>query len=399
MWKESSVMSQRIQMMTEYESGEYAISELAEAYGVSRKTVYKWIERFEELGLEGLQDKSRAPHHHPNGTEMDIQRRIIELKARWPLWGAPKLRQKLLAQVGLEQCPAESTVSEILRRHGLSNPRRRHRARAVPSQQPLAHCQQANQVWCADFKGSFRTGNGQTCQPLTLSDGHTRYLLCCHGLGQATGFLCVKPLYIQTFRERGMPEAMRTDNGPPFAGVGLGGLSPLGVWLVRLGIGLERIEPGSPQQNGRHERMHRTLKEATAQPPANSLWAQQKRFDRFRQEYNEDRPHEALGQQTPASLYVPSSREYPERLPPPQGYPEHWEKRSVRHNGEIRWQGGYIYLSQALAGQEVGLEAIGESQWAVHFETLHLATFDERKKRLTKCTRLVSGQETKVRAE
>lgn len=392
-------MSQRIKMMTEYKSGEYAISELADAYGVSRKTVYKWVERFEELGWEGLKDRSRAPRHHPNATEMDMQRRLIELKARWPLWGAPKLRHKLLAQVGPEHCPAESTVSEILRRHGLSNRRRRPRARAVPSQQPLAHCQQANQVWCADFKGWFRTGNGQTCQPLTVSDGHTRYLLCCQGLGQETGYLSVKPLLIQTFREYGLPRTIRTDNGPPFAGLGLGGLSPLAVWWVRLGIGLERIEPGSPQQNGRHERMHRTLKEATAQPPASSLWAQQKRFDRFRQEYNQDRPHEALGQETPASLYEPSIREYPERLPAPRGYPEQWQKRSVRHNGEIRWQGGHIYLSQALAGQEVGLEAVGEGQWAVHFETLRLATFDERKKRLIKCTRLVNGQEIEVREE
>jgi transposase InsO family protein len=388
MWKESSVMNQRIQMISEYESGDYEISELAQMYDVSRKTVYKWVERFEHGGWDGLKDRSRAPRHHPNATEVEIQRLVIGLKGRWPLWGAPKLRQKLLDQVGPERCPAESTISQILRRHGLSRRLRPRRGRAVPSQRPLAHCQQANEVWSADFKGWFRTGNGQKCQPLTISDGHTRYLLCCQSLAQATGHVSVKPLFVETFREYGLPKAMRTDNGPPFAGLGLGGLSPLAVWWVRLGIELERIEPGSPQQNGRHERMHRTLKEATAQPPAGSLAAQQERFDCFRREYNQERPHEALGQQTPASVYEASRREYPERLPQPRGYPESWDKRSVRHNGEIRWQGEQIYLSQALAGQEVGLESVGEGQWDVHFETLRLGLLDERKKRIIPCTHL-----------
>ena len=381
-------MSERIKMISEYESGEHTISELAEYYEVSRKTVYKWVERFQALGWEGLKDQSRAPRHHPNAIGAEIQRQLLELKASKPLWGAPKLRHKLLGRLGPEDCPAESTISEILRRHGLSA-RRKRRARAVPSEQPLVHCRQANQVWSADFKGHFCTGNGQRCTPLTISDGHSRYLLCCQGLGQATGHVSVKPLFIQTFREHGLPKAMRTDNGPPFAGLGLAGLSPLAVWWVRLGIGLERIEPGAPQQNGRHERMHRTLKEATAQPPARSLVAQQQRFDSFRQEYNEQRPHEALGQATPASVYEPSARQYPERLPEPRGYPEDWEKRNVRQNGEFRWQGEYIYLSQSLAGQEIGLELVGEGRWAVHFETLRLGVLDERKKRLVeKCTHL-----------
>jgi len=231
-------MSQRIKMITQYESGEYDISELAELYAVSRKTVYKWLERFEAKGLEGLKDQSRAPHHHPNATGQDIQRQLIALKARRPLWGAPKLRHKLLMEFGPERCPAESTVSEILRRHGLSGRRRRRLGRAVPSQQPLAHCKEANQVWCADFKGWFRTGNGKKCLPLTISDAHSRYLLCCRGLSQATGHVSVKPLFIETFREYGLPTSIRTDNGSPFAGLGLGGLSPLAVWWVRLGIGL-----------------------------------------------------------------------------------------------------------------------------------------------------------------
>lgn len=382
-------MSERIKMITQYDSEDYGISELAEMYGVSRKTVYKWVERYESVGWDGLKDQSRAPRNHPNATSPDIERRLIALKARWPLWGAPKLRHKLLAEIEPEQCPAESTVSEILRRHGLSARRRRSRGRAVPSQQPLAHCHQANEVWCADFKGWFRTGNGKKCLPLTISDAHTRYLLCCRGLSQATGHVSVKPLFIETFRQYGLPAAMRTDNGPPFAGLGLGGLSPLAVWWVRLGINLERIKPGAPQQNGRHERMHRTLKEATAQPPARHLVAQQECFDHFRQEYNEERPHESLGQQTPASAYAPSAREYPERLLEQRGYPEDWQKRRVRHNGEIKWAGGRLYLSEALVGQEIGLEPISEAGWAVHFETLLLGTIDDRKGRIIKrCTHL-----------
>jgi putative transposase len=396
MWKENSVMSERIKMINEYESGEYGISELAQQYGVSRKTVYKWIERFQVQGWEGLKDQSRAAHHHPHAIGADIQRQLLELKARKPLWGAPKLRHKLWGLLGPEHCPAESTISEILRRHGLSA-RRRPKPRAVPSQQPLAHCQQANQVWCADFKGWFRTGNGQKCTPLTISDAHSRYLLCCQGLGEATGHVSVKPLFIQTFREYGLPSALRTDNGTPFAGVGLGGLSSLAVWWVRLGIGLERIEPGAPQQNGRHERMHRTLKEATAQPPARNFKEQQQRFDRFQHEYNEERPHEGLGQETPASVYTPSARAYPQRLPEPRGYPEDWQKRKVRLGGQIKWQGRNIHVSQALEGQEIGLEAIGEGQWAVHFETLRLGIFDERKGRIQRCTRLsVSGPEESI---
>jgi len=382
-------MNERVKLITEFLSGDYGIRELADEYEVSRKTVYKWIERYERQGWEGLKDQSRAPHHHPNAVAADIEAQLLALKAAKPLWGAPKLRQKLLVRLGPEACPAESTVSEMLRRHGLSARKGRAR-RAVPTEQPLAHCQQANQVWCADFKGWFRTGDGKKCTPLTISDAHSRYLLCCQGLGEATGFVTVQPLFIRTFRENGMPLALRTDNGPPFASTSLGGLSGLSVWWVRLGIGLERIEPGCPQQNGRHERMHRTLKEATANPPARGLGAQQKAFDGFRQEYNEERPHEGLGQQTPCSVYGPSAREYPERLPEQRGYPDDWEKRRVRKGGQMKWKGRDIPLSEALWGQEIGLEPVGDGQWAVHFETLRLGLFDERKDRIERCWRLPS---------
>ena len=386
-WKETGVMSERIKMIGAYLGGEHGISELAAEHAVSRKTVYKWIRRHAAGGWLALEDQSRAAHHHPNAVAAEMERLLLELKARRPLWGAPKLRRKLLEAVGVGTCPAESTVSEILRRHGLSRVVKRRR-RAVPSEMPFADCQAANAVWCADFKGWFRTGDGNKCTPLTISDGHSRYLLRCQGMGGATGWVAVQPLFTATFREHGMPEAMRTDNGPPFATTTLGGLSALAVWWMRLGIRLERIEPGQPQQNGRHERMHRTLKEATASPPHSSLRTQQKAFDEFRREYNEERPHEALGQRPPAEFYEPAAREYPERLPDQRGYPDGWEKRMVRKGGQMKWRGKDVLLTPALWGQEIGLKPVGDGRWAVYFENLQLGVFDERAGHLRPAKRL-----------
>ena len=279
---------------------------------------------------------------------------------------------------------------------GLSRVGRRRR-RAVPSAQPFGHCLGANEVWCADFKGWFRTGDGNKCTPLTISDAYSRYLLCCQGLDGQTGVVTAQPLFIATFREYGLPRAIRTDNGPPFATPGLAGLSTLAVWWVRLGIGLERIEPGEPQQNGRHERLHRTLKEATAKPPRANLRAQQKAFDEFRREYNQERPHEALEQRVPAKIYGPSGRAYPERLPDQRGYADGWEKRMVRESGQMKWQGKSIHLSKALWGQEVGLKPVAEGQWEVFFEGLKLGIFDERTGRIEGVKRLETSPQNPQR--
>lgn len=371
-------MSQRLELIANYLSQDESVAELARQYGLSRKTVYKWVQRYEQEGVAGLQEQSRAPHHHANALSPEMEQRIVEWKASKPLWGAPKIHAKLRP---LADCPSESTVSNVLARHGLSRKARPRRA-ATPSEGPLSHCEASNEVWCADFKGHFRTGDGQRCDPLTISDAYSRYLLRCQALGGCTGVVSVKPLFIATFREYGLPQAIRTDNGTPFASSGLAGLSALSVWWVRLGIGLERIRPGEPQQNGRHERMHRTLKEATANPPQRNLRAQQKAFDIFEREYNQERPHEALGQKPPAWFYAPSARDYPERLPAQRGYPHHWQKRQVRECGQIKWKGHNVRISTALWGQEIGLEPIDEGLWAVYFEHLELGIFDERKGRV-----------------
>lgn len=376
-WKETNVMNERTIMISEYLSGDYSITQLARRRGISRKTIYKWVARYEADAGQGLVDRSRAAHHHPNAVSPATVATILAWKAQRPLWGAPKIHSKLRDYA---DCPAESTVSNILQRHGLTRQRRR-RHRATPSPGPLGRAGGPNELWCVDFKGWFRTGNGQRCDPLTMSDAYSRYLLCCRGLSGSTGWRAVQPLFEGIFREYGLPVAIRSDNGAPFASAGLGGLSQLSVWWLRLGIGLERITPGHPEQNGQHERIHRTLKEAVLQPPQPSLKRQQQAFDTFRREYNEERPHEALQQQPPASVYVPSGRDFPERLASPE-YPDAWEKRSVRSNGEIRWRGRKVYLSQALTGQWVGLEPIAEGSWTVHFMSQPLGQLDERQDRI-----------------
>lgn len=376
-WKETNVKDERTIMISEYLSGNYSMAEVARRRGVSRKTVYKWIRRYEECEDQGLQDQSRAAHHHSNAISEQMEELILEWKAKYPLWGAPKIQSKL---TGLADCPAESTVSNVLRRHGLTRQVRR-RIRADGNAQPMNGLLGPNELWCVDFKGWFRMGNGERCDPLTISDAYSRYLLCCQGIVGTTGHLTVKPLFEGIFREYGLPLAIRSDNGPPFASPGLGRLSPLSVWWMRLGIRLERIDPGHPEQNGRHERMHRTLKEAVITPPKANKAAQQKAFNAFRQEFNHERPHEALNQHTPASVFVPSARNYPERLMQPE-YPEGWEKRGVRTNGEIKWQGGMIYVSQALIGQWVGLEPTGDGLWKFHFMNQELGHVDEKRRRV-----------------
>jgi transposase InsO family protein len=381
-WKQTDLMTERIKLITEHLSGDYSVSELARRHEVSRKSVYKWLERFAMEGWAGLEDQSRARAHQEHATKPRVEAAILALKARWPDWGAPKLRHKLAQQMGAKRCPAESTVSAILKRHGLVKV---HgvRLRAVPGGMgPLAHCREANAVWCADFKGWWRTRDGQRCEPLTVTDAWSRYLLRCVGMKAGTSGRQVRTHFEMLFREYGLPEAIRTDNGAPFASVGLGGLTSLSVWWLRLGLRLERIRPGCPQENGRHERMHLSLEQSGARVARANLAQQQRALEVFRHEYNQERPHEALAQRVPAELYAPSPRVYPNRLPAPREYPEAWVPRQVRASGQIKWAGQDVSVSQALAGERIGLEPRGDGNWAVWFEMLELGLFDERRLRI-----------------
>jgi putative transposase len=375
-------MIERIEMINQWLSGDYSISELSRQYGVSRRNVYKWVERYEQKSWEGLEELSRAPHRQALAIGQEMEALILELKSRWINWGAPKLRQKLLEKIGPQRCPAESTVSAVLKRHGLVKARKKRR-RAVPGEAgPLEHCQGPNELWCADFKGWWRTLDGRRCEPLTVSDAWSRYLLKCVGLGDGTSTEMVKPHFEMLFREHGLPAAIRTDNGPPFASTGLGGLSKLSVWWMRLGLRLERIEPGCPQQNGRHERMHLALEQSAERAARANLTQQQRALEKFRQEYNEHRPHEALAQRTPTDLYTSSPRVYSGRLPAAREYPREWRTRQIRGDGRMKWAGQEITITMALAGERIGLKPIDDGKWAVWFEQMELGTFDERQGRV-----------------
>jgi transposase InsO family protein len=373
-WEETYAMDQRVRMVGDWLSEEYSITELSQIYDVSRKTIYKWIERYETGGPAGLEERSRAPVGHPNAIPLKVVEKIIAAKLYHQKWGPKKVIAWLRGQHSEEQWPAVSTAGEILRRERLVRHRRRKR-RTPPYTEPFNKCEEPNQVWSADFKGQFRTGDGNLCYPLTITDNCSRYLLECRGLSRAT-FEQTQPWFEWAFREYGLPEAIRTDNGVPFASVGLGGLSRLSMWFIKLGISPERIEPGHPEQNGRHERMHRSLKEATAKPPMSTLQMQQRAFNEFVHEYNFQRPHEALGQKTPASIYEPSPRPYPARVPKVE-YDHNVEVRQVRHNGEIKWKGKLVYVSETLAGEPVGLQQKEEHLWVVRFGFHPLGVLDE----------------------
>lgn len=376
-------MEERFRFVLEHQSQDWSFAELCRRHGVSRKTGYKWLERYRCDGVKGLQDQSRAPDHHPNQVIQEVGDQVLDLRRQHPHWGPAKLRARLQREAPEIVWPSASTMGEMLKRAGLSVPRKLHR-KATASQSPLRHAAEANQVWCADFKGWFRCADGSRCDPLTISDGYSRYLLRCQAV-KAIHTVSVRGVMEAAFREYGLPEAIRTDNGEPFASVGLAGLSTLSVWWIKLGIRPERIPPGRPQHNGRHERMHRSLKQATARPPAANLRAQQRAFDQFRQEYNQERPHAALQMKTPAELYVASSRSYPSRLAEPE-YPDDWEVRRVRQCGRLRWLSQNIFVSRALAGEPVGLEPVEDDRWRVWFFDYPLGIFDPRKGVIKKLT-------------
>jgi transposase InsO family protein len=374
-WQPESTMQLRRQFIQDVRSGTAAITELCAAYGISRETGYKWLRRYEAGGLAALRDQSRRPHASPTATPPVLIRALVEARRHHPTWGPRKLLRLLQQQDTAAPWPARSTVARLLQRAGLVGSPRRVR-RPGHAGRPQAPMDAPNAVWTADFKGQFKTGDGAYCYPLTIADGYSRCLLSCRAL-MSTQVAESRPVFVHAFEQYGMPARIRSDNGVPFATQALGRLSPLSVWWVRLGILPDLIQPACPQQNGRHERMHRTLKAECTRPASSSRPAQQRRFDRWRAEYNELRPHEALGDATPAARYTPSPRAYPHRLPA-LDYPAHYEVRRVSRNGGIRWNHQWVNVTHTLGGELIGLTEIDEGEWDVYFGPLRLGRFHER---------------------
>jgi putative transposase len=369
----------RVRFMGEWASKETDFSKLCRRYGISRPTGYKWVKRYEEEGVSGLEERTHDAKKHPNALAENMEDLVLKARGKHPTWGPKKLVAWIGQKGGLERVCAPSTAGEILRRHGLSHAQQRAR-RTTPWSDPLGQFEEANAVWCVDFKGWFRLGNGARCDPLTITDGYSRYLLRCQAL-RAIGLESSRRIFEAAFREYGLPQRIRSDNGAPFGSVAIGGLSALAVWFLRLGIVPERIEPGQPYQNGRHERMHLTLNEAV-EKPAYDLHAQQRRFNTFRRCFNEERPHEALGQKTPGSAYQASVRNYHGQLPEME-YESGVVTRKVQRRGEIKWNGEGIFLSETLRGETIGLRELPNAQWEIRFGAMVLGTLDERTRKIT----------------
>ena len=380
-WKETCAMEERVRFVMAAVDNAEPFAMLCRRFGVSRKTGYKWLCRYDDAGVDGLKDHSRAPLHHPQALTAAMAERCLAVRREHPTWGPVKVRSWLEQHARRMRWPAASTIGELFDREGLTV-KRRLRRKSLPSSAPFGQCAAANDVWCIDFKGWFVTGDGERCEPLTLSDAHSRYLLRCQVLPRGDADH-VWPVLEAAFREFGLPHRLRSDNGPPFASCGAGGLSQLSVKLIKAGVVPERIAPGKPQQNGRLERLHLTLLQDAASPPAPTLREQLKRLRRFRRIYNEERPHQALGNQTPDQHYTASARRFDGVLREPRYSVDH-QVRRVRHNGDIRWQGSTIYISAALIGEPVGLIESGDGNWAASYGPVLLGLIAHRGDRLHK---------------
>ena len=384
-WKETCAMDERLRFIADWLDGRWSKSDLCRGYGISRPTVDKWIERYQAEGVEGLKERSRAPHHQRDALGDELVQRIIKLREQYPTFGPAKLRLILEDRHPGERLPAASSIGVVLKKAGLVVSRKR-KPRACSSATPCDRSESSNHVWCADFKGTLYAGDGCPCSPLTISDDYSRFLLGCQGMRRTHG-TSVQAVFEQVFRANGMPGIIRTDNGPPFASVGLGGLTRLAVWWIRLGIEPQRIEPGRPEQNGRHERMHRTLKDWLKHYPSKNYIQLLKQLDRFVEEYNWERPHQALGQTVPAASYQRSVCVFPGRLPE-MDYDGSFQVRRVKRNGEISWKGRRWYLSEALAGERIGLLERDERYMEVYLGEFRLGLLDCKRKDVVRAKRL-----------
>ncbi len=374
-WKDTCAMDERMRFVVDCQKREVSKAGLCRIYGISRPTGDKWLARYAEGGVAGLLELSRAPTRHPNMISAQIEQAVLDMRRAHMSWGPKKIKARLEKIRGDKSWPAQSTIGRVLTDYGLTVSRKSRR-RTPAFTQPFSECAEANSVWCGDYKGWFTTGDGSRCDPLTITDAYSRFLLRCH-LAKDTGCATTRGLFEAAFREFGLPLAIRTDNGTPFASRGIFGLSQLSVWWMKLGIIPERIEPGKPQQNGRHERMHLTLKKETATPPKRTLRAQQRCFDRFREEFNYVRPHEALRMQCPSEIYCCSPRAYPERLGPVE-YPRGLTSRTVQKRGEFYWNRHRVYLGEAFGRERIGLEPVDERYWLVYYTDVVIGIFDSR---------------------
>jgi transposase InsO family protein len=385
-WTETCAVDERMRFVIAAEKREESFAALCRRFGVSRKTGYDWLGRYDEFGVEGLVERSRAPHNRPQAMPAATAERCLQVRHEHPTWGPLKVRAYLERRDRRTVWPAPSTIGALFDREGLTV-KRKLRRRSPPSSAPFAACSGPNDVWCIDFKGWFLTGDGTHCEPLTLCDAYSRYLLRCQALAR-TDTTHVWPVLEAAFREFGLPHVLRSDNGAPFASRGAGGLSQLSVKVIKAGVLPERIEPGKPQQNGRLERFHLTLLKDTADPPAPSLRRQLERFRVFQREYNEERPHEALGNDPPAAHYAPS-RPFDGVLREPDYDPDQVVRR-VRHNGCIKWRGNEIHINQALAGEPIGLDEHDDG-WHVVFGPIPLGVIAHGGDRLRKPKRKTCG--------
>ena len=385
-------MDQRVRFVSEHLKAYFPITDLCAQFEISRKTGYKWLRRYKEFGAAGLVDRSRKPLHCPHKTEQDVIVDMLRERKKHPSWGPKKLLHVLSERHRSSALPAISTAADILKRNGLILPGKRRLRRQHPGC-PMSTTKGPNDIWTADYKGQFKTRNGRYCYPLTVCDMHSRFLLGTD-VHDTVSLVNTKKHFTELFHEYGLPKRIRTDNGVPFASSAIARLSTLSAWWIKLGIYPEQIEPGMPQQNGKHERMHRTMKKEATIPPEKNLVVQQERFDRFRAEYNDTRPHEALGMKTPAAVYRPSERRMPKKLGH-FDYPSHFEVRLVSDNGGIRWLTNWVYVTSTLALEYVGFEEMEEGVFDVYFCDFRVGRFFEKENKIMD---LIARVPTRLRA-
>lgn len=380
-WKEQSMEDQKQQFILLWKTGKFTMTSLCREFGITRPTGYKIIERYEKEGWEALREQSRCHWSHPNQTPQEMVDAIVEIRTKYPRWGARKVCAILEREWDIDSIPHHSTVNAIMKRNGLTVPRRKA-IRRISNNFPVFNPVKPNEIWSADFKGKFRMGNTVYCHPLTIADSMSRYLFAIKGMENPTTE-GAKPIFERVFRENGLPLQLHTDNGAPFGNaLSLRRMTRLSVWVMEIGVTPVYSDPGHPEQNGRHERMHRDLKAAATRPPAGCMVSQQKVFDRFIREYNFERPHEALDMKTPSKVHVRSNREYP-RVIRDWDYAREITPRYVSGNGAIRWgSNDWIMISTALSGKYVGMEEVAEGLWKLYYRHVELGYFEERSKKV-----------------